>query len=176
MTSEADSQALMAAAVETYGKLDVLVACAGILKGAFVPVEEMAESLFEHVLDVNVTGEFLAVKHAVPWIKRAGGGVVILIASGAGVRGGSSSIAYGTSKGGVHGMAMVLEDKLAPLGIRVNDVCPGAVDTPLKRENVRDAARAMGHCAASTRDTTQGARINPKLPPPATNALAHGPA
>jgi len=144
VTKEADCAALMGAAVETYGRLDALVCCAGILKGAFVPVDEMEEALFGSVIDVNVKGTFLSVKHAVPWIRKAGGGVVVLIASGAGVRGGSSSVAYGTSKGGVHGLALVLEEKLAPLGIRVNDVCPGAVDTPLKRGNVADAARAAG--------------------------------
>ena len=144
MTREADCVALMSAAVESYARLDVLVCCAGILRGAFAPVEELAEATFDSVIDVNLKGTFLCVKHAVPWMKRAGGGVIICVASGAGVKGGSSSVAYGSSKGAVHGLAMTLEPKLAPLGIRVNDVCPGAIDTDMKRENVADAARAAG--------------------------------
>jgi NAD(P)-dependent dehydrogenase (short-subunit alcohol dehydrogenase family) len=87
------------------------------------------------------------VKSVVPAMRRAGKGTIVLIASGAGVRGGSSSVAYGSSKGAVHGLAMVLEPQLAPHGIRVNDVCPGSLDTPLKRQNVIDGARARGQSA-----------------------------
>ena len=96
------------------------------------------------MVGVNLTGSFLVAKAVVPAMKRAGRGVIILVASGAGVRGGSSSVAYGSSKGAVHGLAMVLEPQLAPLGIRVNDVCPGSLDTPLKRQNVIDGAVAHG--------------------------------
>ncbi|HUX88018.1 MAG TPA: SDR family oxidoreductase, partial [Chloroflexota bacterium] len=89
-------------------------------------------------------GSFRMTKAVVPALRRAGRGVIVLIASGAGVRGGSSSVAYGSSKGGVHGLAMVLEQKLGPDGIRVNDVCPGSLDTPLKRQNVIDLAESLG--------------------------------
>ena len=139
-----DCRSLMSAAVETYGKLDVLVTCAGVLRGAFVPVEDLSEDVFESVLDINVTGTFLSIKHAVPHLKKAGRGIIVSLASGAGVKGSSSSCAYGSSKGAVHGLVMTLEPKLAPLGIRINDVCPGAIDTEMKRENVLDAARASG--------------------------------
>ena len=64
--------------------------------------------------------------------------------SGAGVRGGSSSVAYGASKGGVHGLGMTLERHLGARGIRVHVVCPGGVDTPMKRQNLIDQARAEG--------------------------------
>ena len=69
-------------------------------------------------------------------------GVIILLSSGAGVRGGSSSVAYGTSKGGVHGMAIVLESQLASFGIRVHAVCPGGIATPMKLRNIADAAES----------------------------------
>ncbi|HEX5416494.1 MAG TPA: SDR family oxidoreductase [Chloroflexota bacterium] len=139
-----DCQALANAALDRFGRIDVLINTAGILQGAFVPVEELDEAIFERVVDVNLAGSFRMGKAVASAMKRAGHGTIILIASGAGVRGGSSSVAYGSSKGAVHGLAMVLEAQLASFGIRVNDVCPGAVDTPMKRQNVIDAANAAG--------------------------------
>ena len=144
VTKHSDCLALVEAAEGRWGRVDVLINCAGILQGAYVPVEDLEEEIFLRVIDVNLAGSFRMTKAVVPAMHRAGGGVVVLIASGAGVRGGSSSVAYGSSKGGVHGLAMVLEQKLAPEGIRVNDVCPGSLDTPLKRTNVADLAKAQG--------------------------------
>lgn len=144
VTRFADCQALTAAAEARWGRIDALINCAGILQGAYISVDELDEEIFRRVVTVNLTGSFHASKAVVPAMKRAGRGVIVLIASGAGVRGGSSSVAYGSSKGGVHGLAMVLEPQLAPHGIRVNDVCPGSLDTPLKRQNVVDGALASG--------------------------------
>jgi NAD(P)-dependent dehydrogenase (short-subunit alcohol dehydrogenase family) len=148
VTQEESCRALAAHAVETFERLDSVVTCAGILQGAYKTLEDLDLETFERVLDVNVRGTFLAVKHAVPHIKRSGGGVVLCISSGAGVKGSSSSIAYGTSKAGVHGMVMTLQPRLEPQGIRVHAICPGSIDTPLKRENVADAARAAGRVIA----------------------------
>jgi NAD(P)-dependent dehydrogenase (short-subunit alcohol dehydrogenase family) len=144
VTRQADCQAVVAAGVERWGRIDALINCAGILQGAFLPVDELDEETFQRVIGVNLTGSFLMSKAVAGKMKQTGGGVIVLIASGAGVRGGSSSVAYGSSKGGVHGLAMVLEPQLAPQGIRVNDVCPGSLDTPLKRQNVVDGALARG--------------------------------
>jgi NAD(P)-dependent dehydrogenase (short-subunit alcohol dehydrogenase family) len=144
VTKLAACQALADATVDRLGRIDAVINCAGILQGGFVPIDELDEEMFRRVITVNLTGSFLMSKAVVPAMKRAGRGVIVLIASGAGVRGGSSSVAYGSSKGGVHGLAMVLEPQLAPHGIRVNDVCPGSLDTPLKRQNVADGARAHG--------------------------------
>ena len=143
VTSREACQSLARAAVDAFGRIDVLVCCAGILRGAFQSPESLEEATFERVLDVNVKGTFLTVQAATPYLRESRG-VVLLLASGAGVRGPSSSLAYGSSKGGVHGLAMTLEAHLAPHGIRVNDVCPGAIDTEMKRENVRDGALARG--------------------------------
>lgn len=144
VTDEPACANLAAKAVGAYGRVDILVTCAGILQGAFLHLEDFPLDVFERVLDVNVRGTFLSVKHVAQAIARTGGGTVLCIASGAGVKGGSSSIAYGTSKAGVHGMVMVLESRLAPQNIRIHAICPGGIDTPLKRDNVRDAARASG--------------------------------
>ena len=142
--TDADScQHLMHVAQESFGGLDILVCCAGILRGAYEQVDVLADSTFWQVLDVNVRGTFLCTRFAVPLLRERGG-VILLLASGAGVRGPSSSLAYGASKGGVNGFGMTLEAHLAPHGIRVNVICPGSLATTMKLENIADAARAQG--------------------------------
>jgi len=126
------------------GGLHVLVAAAGILQGAFQPVDELELSTFARVLEVNVLGAFLACKHAAPLIRASGGGVILCLSSGGGVSGPSSSLAYGASKAGVLGFCHTLEAQLASQGVRVHAVCPGSLDTPMKRQNIRDRAAATG--------------------------------
>ena len=146
VTMEAQCRNLMAATVEAHGRLDALIVCAGILQGAFVDVADLEDETFARVIDVNLRGAFLSVKHAVRAMN--GGGVILLLASGAGVTGPSSSVAYGASKGAVHGLGLVLQQRLAGRGIRVNTVAPSAIATPLKEQNVSDAGRARGASAA----------------------------
>jgi NAD(P)-dependent dehydrogenase (short-subunit alcohol dehydrogenase family) len=140
----ADCVRLAAAAAERHGKLDVVICCAGILRGATLQAEALDEATFESVLDVNLKGTFLMVKAALPWLRKAEDGVVLLMASEAGTKIPSSSLAYGASKGGVHGFAMTLEAQLAPHGIRVNEICPSSIATPMRIENLVDRARAAG--------------------------------
>src|SRR3954447_3448121 len=136
--------ALFAGVRKRHGRLDVLVCAAGVLKGAYQQPEELSLDDFDLVLDVNVKGTFLCAKHATPLLEASGRGVVILIASGAGVRGPSSSLAYGASKAGVNGFGMTLEARLAPRGIRVNVVCPGNIATQLKLEVIVAEAERAG--------------------------------
>lgn len=144
VTREEDARGLIAGAESAFGRLDVLITCAGILQGSMTPVESFEEMVWERVIDVNLKGTFLCVKHAVAAMKRAGRGVIVCVASGAGVRGGSSSFAYGASKGGVHGFGLTLMDRLAADQIRVHVVCPGNLDTPLKRAQIAEAAKRAG--------------------------------
>lgn len=144
VTNEAQVREAVEATLEEFGGLHVLVTSAGILQGASQHVDHFDLETFERVLNVNVLGTFLACKHAVPAIEAAGGGVILCISSAAGVRGPSSSLAYGSSKSGVQGFAVTLERQLAPRGIRVNLVCPGSLDTPMKRQNLRDLAVLAG--------------------------------
>ncbi|HLZ07621.1 MAG TPA: SDR family oxidoreductase [Chloroflexota bacterium] len=144
VTRLVDCQNLAGAAVTRWGRIDAVINCAGILQGGFVAIDDLDVETWQRVITVNLTGSFQVAKAVAPAMKRAGRGVIVLIASGAGVRGGSSSVAYGSSKGGVHGLSMVIESQLASFGIRVNDVCPGNLDTPLKRQNVIDGAVAKG--------------------------------
>jgi len=136
-------QALFARVQADVNQLDVLICAAGVLQGQFLQPEEFPLETFELVMDVNVKGTFLCTKAATPLLA-ASKGVMILIASGAGVTGGSSSIAYGTSKGGVNGMGMTLAGHLAPRGIRVNVVCPGGIATEMKLGVIQTQAERQG--------------------------------
>ena len=129
---------------EAHGRLDVLICAAGILEGALLQPEEFPLETFEKVMDINVKGCFLCAKYATPLLVAADKGAMILVASGAGVLGGSSSIAYGTSKGAVNGMGMVLEGHLAARGVRVNVICPGSVATELKLNQMRQSTEYQG--------------------------------
>jgi NAD(P)-dependent dehydrogenase (short-subunit alcohol dehydrogenase family) len=135
---------LAAAAAERYGKLDVLICCAAILQGATLQAEALEDAVFERVLAINLKGTLLTIKAALPYLRKAERGVILLMGSEAGTKIPSSSLAYGASKGGVHGLAMTLEAQLAPHGIRVNEICPSSIATPMRIENLVDRARAAG--------------------------------
>ncbi len=132
VTNEGAVQALFAQVETAFGRLDGLIQTAGLLLGAYVPLDEFSLETWKAVLDVNTTGSFLCAKYASSLMKKAGQGVIILTSSGA-ATGGSSSFAYGTSKGGVNSLGIVLANALAPYGIRVNVVAPGNIDTAMKR-------------------------------------------
>ena len=117
---------------ERYDRVDKLICAAGVLKGPWLQPEEFPEDMFEMVLDINIKGVFLCSKHAASLLEASGNGVMIVVASGAGVKGGSSSLAYGASKGGANGLGMTLEGHLGPRGIRVNVICPGNIITDMK--------------------------------------------
>ena len=144
VTDEEQVRAAVAGALRAFGRLDCLVTAAGVLQGAYKDVTALDVKTFARVLDINVLGTFLACKHAVPAIEASGGGTVLCIASGAGVRGPSSSLPYGASKAGVYGFCQTLERQLQPRGIRVHVVCPGEIDTDMKRGNIREGALARG--------------------------------
>jgi NAD(P)-dependent dehydrogenase (short-subunit alcohol dehydrogenase family) len=128
---------------QKYARLDALVQTAGILKGAFVPLDELDVDTFRQVLDINVTGSFLCTKHAVPLLRKSEKGVIVLFSSGA-ATGGSSSLAYGTSKAGVNGYFITLANRLSSENIRVNVVSPGNIDTGMKRSVIAVDAEKRG--------------------------------
>lgn len=137
-------ESLMKEVDRSYGRLDVLICAAGVLEGALLQPEEFPIETFDKVININVRGCFLCAKYATPLLAANGNGVIVLVGSGAGVAGGSSSIAYGTSKGAVNGLGLTLEGHLAARGIRVNVVCPGSLETELKLNQLRAAAEYRG--------------------------------
>ncbi len=144
VTQEADCARLAQTAVERFGGLDTVICCAGILQGAMLQAEDLEPSTFDRVLAVNTRGTFLTVRAALPHLRKAEKPAILLLASEAGTKIPSSSLAYGASKGGVHGFAMTLEAQLAPHGIRVNEICPSSIATPMRIDNLVDRARAAG--------------------------------
>ena len=112
-TVEDDVAALMQAAHDEFGGIDVMVSIAGIASAS--AIEEMPLEMWDRVMDVNARSCFLAAKHAVPHLREAGGGVIVNTDSIAGLRGmGSGSTHYAASKGAVIGFTRALAAELAP--------------------------------------------------------------
>ncbi|MCP3856755.1 MAG: glucose 1-dehydrogenase [Actinomycetia bacterium] len=139
VTDEAGWAATVGAAVERWGRLDVLVNNAGILK--ILPMTETSLDDFESVMGVNSTGVFLGMKAVADVMKAQGSGSIVNISSVAGLRGVGSQFAYAASKWAVRGMSRSAAVELAPHDIRVNSVHPGIIDTPML-DHYDDANRA----------------------------------
>jgi NAD(P)-dependent dehydrogenase (short-subunit alcohol dehydrogenase family) len=124
VTSEADWQAAVAAAVASFGKLDVLVNNAGI-SGSIDP-DTMSTAAWDTIMNVNAKGVFLGMKHAIPAMQRAGGGAIVNISSISGFVGQRMiHMAYNASKGAVRIATKAAAVQYAQDGIRVNSVHPG---------------------------------------------------
>ena len=129
-------------AVEQFGRLDVVVANAGI-NGVWAPIEELQPHEWDRTLDVNLKGTYLTVHFAIPHLRRAGGGSVVVTSSVHGNRsfGKAGASAYSTSKAGQVAFVRMAALELARYGIRVNAVCPGAVHTDIgQRTQERNTA------------------------------------
>ncbi|HEX3822906.1 MAG TPA: SDR family oxidoreductase [Mycobacteriales bacterium] len=139
VTSEDEWTAAVEQVEGEFGKLDVLVNNAGILKFnavADTPLEE-----FRQVLDVNLIGTFLGMKAAIPAMKRAGGGSIVNISSTEGLAGTVFCGAYTASKFGVRGLTKVAAIEYGADAIRVNSVHPGGIDTPMTRAVMDEEGR-----------------------------------
>jgi NAD(P)-dependent dehydrogenase (short-subunit alcohol dehydrogenase family) len=122
-------------AVETFGGLDVVVNCAGIIRRA--SVVETTEDEWDRVMAVNIGSVFLAGKHAVPVMAAGGGGSIVNISSGWGLKGGPDAASYCASKGAVVNLTRAMAIDHGPQNIRVNCICPGDTDTPMLRSEAR---------------------------------------
>ena len=138
VTSEAEWQAVAAAVAERFGRLDVLINNAGVIRmGA---IAEMSLVDYQFVIDVNQTGTFLGLKTAIPLMVQGGGGAIVNIASAEGLQGTPGGGAYCASKHAVIGLTKTAAIEMASAGIRVNAVCPGGVGTPM----IEELSAAMG--------------------------------
>ncbi len=127
--SETSWQDAIAAIEDRHGRLDILVNNAGV--GLSASVDEMTFEEWRQVQSVNLDGVFLGIRTAAPAMRRAGGGVIVNIASIMGQVAGAGSSAYCASKSGVLGLTRATALDLAPAGIRVVALQPGFVETPL---------------------------------------------
>ena len=136
VTSEADCEAAVAAAVQRFGGLDALVNNAGIVAVTRAPCREIPVDEWDRVLAVNAKGTWLMTRAAIPALSAAGGGAIVNLASETAYSGSRGMTHYVASKAAVIGLTRALARELGPAGIRVNAIAPGYTDT--------EAARAIG--------------------------------
>src|SRR5436305_7777552 len=128
-----------------FGRLDALVNNAGV--AVFAPLLETSDHDWNRVLAVNLTGPFLCTKAAVPLMREHGGGAIVNITSISAVRASTLRTAYGTSKAGLAHLTKQFAVELAGLGIRVNGVAPGPVETAMAKAVHTPEIRADYHAA-----------------------------
>ncbi|HLZ71596.1 MAG TPA: SDR family oxidoreductase [Dehalococcoidia bacterium] len=150
VTRDADCARLMQSAADAFGRLDILVNNAGIWKSG--TVETLSPADWEQLMAVNVTGVFLCSKHALPRIAAAGGGSIVNLASLAGLAGAAGGVLYHASKHAVVGMTKCMALDHAAQRIRVNAICPGAIDTPMLQSIIEQRGSAQGRSADELRE------------------------
>ncbi len=123
-------QRYVKAAMDAYGRIDVLVNNAGI-SGNVSPIVELSDEMFARVLQVNIMGTFLGLKHVLPIMIAQGKGAVINTASVAGTVGAPGMAAYSASKHAILSLTRTASAEVGKKGVRVNAVCPGPIDTDL---------------------------------------------
>jgi NAD(P)-dependent dehydrogenase (short-subunit alcohol dehydrogenase family) len=124
-------QASIDAIAKQFGRIDALVNNAGV--AVFKPIGETTFEEFRHVLGTNLDGAFLCSQACVPYMKKAGGGAIVNIASISGLRASTLRVAYGTSKAALLHLTKQQAVELGTVGIRSNAVAPGPVDTEMAK-------------------------------------------
>src|SRR5207248_5791687 len=148
VTDEAQWQQIVAEIERRYGRLDILVANAGI--GIMAPsIVDMSLADWRRQTAVNLDGVFLSVKYGIPLMRKSGGGSIVMTSSIAGLRGSATLAGYCATKGGVRlfAKAIAMECAARGDGVRVNSVHPGVIDTPIWGKIRPDLATAGGRNA-----------------------------
>ena len=131
VSSGADAQRIADEAVAAYGKIDYLVASAGIQ--TYGTVVDTDEEVWDRTLAVNLKGIYLAAKYCIPQMIKGGGGAIVNVASVQGLMSQPNVAAYAASKGAIIAMTRTMALDHAKDNVRVNSLCPGSIDTPLLR-------------------------------------------
>jgi len=138
VSDEESVRSAIATTVEKWGRLDVVVANAGV-NGTWAGIEDLTVEDFRSTLDINLVGTFTTIKYAVPHLKRQGGSVIITSSvNGTRIFSNSGASAYSSSKAGQVALGKMLAVELGPDKIRVNVVCPGAISTEISDNTEAD--------------------------------------
>lgn len=142
VSREADAKAMVDAAVERFGRLDILYNNAGVMLNDDGSVDSMDESVWDRTLAINVKGVAFGCKYGVPAMIAGGGGSIINVASFVAWLGAATSqTAYTASKGAVLAMTREIAVEFARKGVRCNALCPGPIETPLLTQLLSDDAK-----------------------------------
>lgn len=144
MTKEEDIKSFVEAAKADFGTIDVVVPNAGY-EGQAHPVQDMTLDLFEKVYMLNVFSVMLMLKYAAPTLIEKQSGSVVVIASAAAYEPTAGNSAYVSSKYAVSGLTKCIAMELGPVGVHVNYICPGPVDTPMMKRIEKDFFPEMTH-------------------------------
>jgi NAD(P)-dependent dehydrogenase (short-subunit alcohol dehydrogenase family) len=143
--SETDMKAAVDSLVGTFGRLDFLFANAGI-NGVWAPIDEITPEEWDRTIATNLRGTYLTLHYAVPHLKRAGRGAVVITASVNGTRifSNAGATAYSATKAAQVAMTQMLALELAKFRIRVNVVCPGAIETNIDKSTTKRSQEVAG--------------------------------
>ncbi|MFF3467319.1 SDR family NAD(P)-dependent oxidoreductase [Streptomyces sp. NPDC001984] len=129
LTDADATRAMVDTAHEEFGRVDILVNCAGLLTE--VPFVEMPVNIWDEMIDVDLRSVFLCCRWTAPIMVRQGAGRIINVSSQLALKGGESLVHYSAAKAGVIGLTKALARELAPQGVLVNAIAPGPIETPL---------------------------------------------
>jgi len=139
---------LTASVVDEYGSIDILVNSAGVL--SCLDVEDMTTELWQETIDLNLGGVFRTCRAVVGHMIKQRSGSIVNISSESGLRGSAGFSHYSASKFGVIGFSESLAQEVGEHGVRVNCVCPGAVESRMNTETLAGVARRQGRSYATT--------------------------
>jgi 3-oxoacyl-[acyl-carrier protein] reductase len=146
VSTEQEVQASFELMEDRWGGVDACVAVAGIelWEQGDDRVDRLELAIWQKVLEINLTGMFLTLKHAVRAMLKVGGGSIVVTGSPTGLYGGAlGQAAYSASKAGCHGLARVVANDVARDNIRVNVVVPGFIDTPLNEKRIHEDSEGV---------------------------------
>ncbi|HSM58549.1 MAG TPA: SDR family NAD(P)-dependent oxidoreductase [Candidatus Sulfomarinibacteraceae bacterium] len=151
VTDAAEIDGLAGWLSQRFEAVDLLVNCAGA--ALIAPLEKISESDWDRVIDTNLKGTFLVIRALLGLLRAADGALVVNLASKVGLTGHQQVTAYTAAKAGVIGLSRALAKELRPAGIRVNTLCPGPVDTPMRWKATPDIDPSLLLSAQTVADT-----------------------